>query len=229
MSPWLSSALAQPRDGPPMNVRILVLAIVLTMSAHGQPPELQLARRYASGEVSLIVSPRSTNWVTLESSSDLIAWHSTVELLTTNATIPYEFTPATNAAMRFYRVRHPGTPAAEALARWSSLKPESYRYTFSETRPSRTLWGTVIVSDGVKTVSNSFVYEFSTMTTNLNADLVLSVEDMFDLLSDMETHGIQQAETTYDRTWGFPYHVYRVYWPAFISRFTIRDFEELSD
>ena len=67
------------------------------------------------------------------------------------------------------------------------------------------------------------------MTTNLNAALVLSVEDIFDLLSDMETHGVQQAETSYDRTWGFPSHVYRVYWPAFISRFTIRDFEELSD
>ena len=188
-----------------MNIRIFVLAIVLTMTAHGQPPELQLARRYASGDVSLIVSPRSTNWVTLESSSDLIAWHPTVELLTTNATIPYEFTPATNTAMRFYRVRHPGTPAAEALARWSSLKPESYKYTFSETRPSRTLWGTVIVSDGVKTVTNSFVYEFSTMTTNLNAALVLSVEDIFDLLSDMETHGVQQEENILRPHLGFSF------------------------
>jgi hypothetical protein len=183
-------------------MRTLIFAplMSLAITAWGQTPELQHARRQASGDVSLIVSPKSTNWVTLQASSDLATWHPCVELLTTNLTLSYQFTPGTNTAIRFYRVRHPGTPTAEARGRWLSLKPENYRYTFWDTRPSRTLWGTVSVSEGVKTVTDSYVQQFSSTTTNTNASLVLSVEDVFDLLLDIETQGIQQAEASYDHT-----------------------------
>ena len=213
-----------------MKIIILMTLMLSAVTAVGQTPELQLARR-SPAELILILKPSSTNWVTLETSSDLTAWDTSLELFTTNDMYFYESSAdATNSARCFYRVRRPGrTATAEALERWESSKPGSYSYTFADTTSTRILWGTVIVTEGVKTVTNSYVHVFSTTTTNSNPSLVLSVDDLFDLLSDVQTRGVVQAKLTYDETWGFPSKIYLMQWPVQESWISIRDFKKLPD
>jgi hypothetical protein len=138
---------------------------------------------------------------------------------------------STSTPALFHRVRSPGPSAGENLAVWDSLKPRNYRYRFEDARVSQSyfLWGTVTVTNGVKTVTDSFANEFLRPRTNPNPALILSLEEVFAQLSGIETQGIHEVRVSYDQTWGFPSNIYKVHSPAAFSRLTITDFEELPD
>jgi hypothetical protein len=92
----------------------------------------------------------------LEGSPDLKAWYPIANLLTTNSTGPFLDYPPSGALARFYRVRSPGVPVAEAMSAWDSWKPGRYRYRFQNTKREQggiVLAGTVTISNGVKAVT----------------------------------------------------------------------------
>jgi hypothetical protein len=135
----------------------------------------------------------------------LANWHSVVNVLTTNSSVPFVDYTASNAWVRFYRGRSPGVVAAEAAAAWQAVRPAHYQYSFQNTKLEAggiVFLGTVTISNGVKSVTS--VTANNIPTTSFNPDDFLTPEQLFAGIADVESHGARLAHVAYDEQWGFP-------------------------
>jgi hypothetical protein len=71
-----------------LRVFALIMLMVAPTGVVGQTPTLQLGRRPTREEMSLMIFPNTTNWITLQASRDLRLWYPSIHLLTTNSVIP---------------------------------------------------------------------------------------------------------------------------------------------
>jgi hypothetical protein len=211
---------------------VLALTSFAVFTASGQAPEVVLdSSSQIPQSVVLSVRPHSTGWVLLQSSSDLALWHPVVNLLTTNSSVPFVDYPASDAFVRFYRVRSPGVTAAEALSSWGANEPTRYQYSFQNTKLDGggvVLAGTVTISNGVKTVTN--VTANGIPTTTFDPADFLTPDDVLAAIADVESQGASLAHVTYDEQWAFPAAVVIIPSTATpMTDYRISGFVDLSD
>lgn len=185
---------------------LLTIASFAGVTAFAQAPEVTLRpSSQIPQSVVLSVRPHSSNWVLLETSSDLVSWQPVVNLLTTNSSGPFVDYPPTNSFIRFYRARLPGVTAAQALSSWQTVRPAHYQYLFQNSKLDAggvLFAGTVTISNGVKSVSAVTANGFPT-TTYDPADF-LTPEEVFTQIAGAELQGVKLAHATYDEQWSFP-------------------------
>lgn len=188
---------------------LLALVCLTRTQTFGQAPAVILhSSSQIPQSVLLSIRPHSTSWVLLETSRDLVSWQPVVNLLTTNSTGPFVDYPPTNSLVRFYRARSPGVAAALAMSSWQAIQPAHYQYLFQNTKLDEggIVWaGTVIVSNGVTTVS-------SVTANGIPASIYdpadfLTPDEVFTLLTVVESQGVKLAHVIYDEQWGFPARV----------------------
>ncbi len=210
---------------------LLALVNYAEIAARGQAPEIMLhASSQIPQSVALSIRPYSTNWVLLETSTDLASWQPIVNLLTTNSTGPFVDYPPGNSLVRFYRARRPGVMVAGALGSWQSIRPPQYQYLFQNTKfdaGGTVLSGTVTISNGVKTVSGVTANGFP--TTSYDSTDFPTPEEVFAMIMAVESQGVKLAHVTYDPEWSFPARVAIVSSnPTPITNYRMSDFVALS-
>lgn len=185
---------------------VLAMMSIAGITTFGQAPEVILhSSSQIPQSVLLSIRPHSMSWVLVEISADLVSWQPAVNLLTTNSTGPFVDYPPTNSLARFYRARSPGLAAAQALSSWQAVRPVHYQYLFQNTKldTGGIVWfGTVTLSNGVKTVSN--VTANGIPTTSFDTDDFLTPEEVFAVIASVESQGVKLAHVAYDEQWRFP-------------------------
>lgn len=188
-------------------IRSCVLALTSfgVISASGQAPEVVLHPfSQIPQTVAFTIRPHSTGWVMLQASSDLVEWHPVVNVLTTNSSVPFVDYSASNAFVRFYRVRSPGISAAQAATAWQAVRPAHYQYSFEYTKLDGNFivfLGTVTISNGVKTVRN--VTANDNPTTAFDPADFLTPDEVFAVIANAESQGAKLAHVFYDEQWSF--------------------------
>jgi hypothetical protein len=210
---------------------VLAMVSFAGVAAFGQAPEVILhSSSQIPQSVLLSIRPHSTGWVLLEASSDLASWQPVVNLLTTNSSGPFVDYPPSNSLVRFYRARSPGVTATQALSSWQAVRPAHFQYVLQNTKldAGGIVWsGTVTISNGVKTVTN--VTANGIPTTSFDPADFLAPEEVFALITTVESQGVKLAHVTYDEQWSFPASVVVVFsTPTPITDYRMSEFVDLS-
>jgi hypothetical protein len=161
-------------------------------------------RNFVGDAFALGFVPNTTDWTSVESSSDGSTWKVLASVATTNSTTIYVDVDAARVAGQFYRLHQPGVSVEDAETKWS-LSPTNYTFQLQRARlgsSSGTLSGTVTVRDGEKSVTNAFLNGDPISQPNPND--FPSVTELFAVLKEAQETGCWRVAAAYDESRGFP-------------------------
>lgn len=157
--------------------------------------------------------PNTTQWLQLETSSDLRSWTVLVSLATGSSEqiITYGDDTAGASGIRFYRISYPSSTLDRSRAIWREQYPAVHRYRLLRVGPptastgniSKIIAGTVTVNAGRKEVTE--------VTVNSEPSLEFSpqdfptIDELFDMLAEAGAQGVRLVWARFDPGRGFPF------------------------
>ena len=115
---------------PKPSFRAAVIASAFVMSLDGtrsQADDLRIVNKaFVGTDLFVGFVPDTTNWISIESSPDLLSWTNIASVATTNNATVFVDEDAAAAGTRFYRLRQPGFGVEDAEAKWLAHAGRDY-------------------------------------------------------------------------------------------------------
>ena len=148
------------------------------------------------------LNPNTTDWLSLEASSDLSNWTDVASVATTNHVTIIHDPDARTIPQRFYRLRSPGFSVEHAEVKWVFQVDGDYQFRLRHRVDFQVFTGTVTVTNGQKTITDAMVNGQS--VEQPDPGVYLSVEELFASLQEAQLSGCRRVAAIYDPTRGYP-------------------------
>lgn len=181
---------------------------------------------------AVFVTPSATQWVRVESSTDLVNWTERAQVIADRAHLFAE-PEAKRIPRRFYRLVVPGTSLEEARRRWEALRLRDYRFRFS-TIPAGAVApsGALTFASGQKTLSDLRDAISGQPLENIDPSGIPNIDELFSIIEERTQAAFGNrvdCRVVYDPEKSFPRETtFLLNFPAAWRAFTITDFEVLS-
>ena len=157
------------------------------------------------------------DWTTIEYSADLSAWSALASIAGVKDAHLYVDETDPGPALRFYRLRSPGTTPGQARQVWEMQGPANYFFDLTGVRVSSNpdelvlVWGGRIqVKDGMKTVTDVSISSVEGENQMANAEddeSFPAIEELFDIAAAAQATGVQNVSVRYDEEQGYPFRI----------------------
>jgi hypothetical protein len=184
----------------------VLVACILVMCCddflcHAEEPQI-VNRAFIGNNFFLGLLPNSSDWVSIEGSSNLSEWVSVASVASTNSVTIIHDPDARVRPQRFYRLRRPGFSVADAQANWSKCVAGNYQFKLVHWRDFHTFTGTVTVTNSQKVITDAEMDGQPVQQPDPND--YPTIEELFALLQSTQLAGCRRVAAIYDLTCGYP-------------------------
>lgn len=146
--------------------------------------------------------PNTTEWLSLQASSDCLNWTDIASVASTNNTTIIHDPSFRGFPHRFYRLRRPGFSVENAEAKWASQVNGDYQYKLSHWANFHVFTCTVTITNGQKTITEAQMD--GQPLAQPDPGTFPSIGELFASLKEAQSSGCRRVAVIYDPVVGYP-------------------------